>query len=108
MAPATVLIVTVVLSLFILVGYPLLLRSWRKFGPPIQKDLSFQTTVSVLLAVYNGEAFIARRLDNLLSLDYPSHLLDVVVVSDGSSDSTDRIVQGYADRHVRLVRVPHA
>src|SRR6516162_7891780 len=108
MVPATVLIVMVMLSLFILVGYPLLLKSWRKFGPAIQKDLSFQTTVSVLLAVYNGEAFIARKLDNLLSLDYPSHLLDVVVVSDGSTDGTDRIVQSYADRNVRLVRVPHA
>ena len=62
----------------------------------------------MVLAVYNGEAFIARRLDNLLSLDYPADLLDIVVVSDGSTDATDRIVQSYADRKVRLVHVPHA
>jgi cellulose synthase/poly-beta-1,6-N-acetylglucosamine synthase-like glycosyltransferase len=107
MIAAFLFVVTVALSLYILVGYPLMLRSWKKFRPPIQKDESFQTTVSVVLAVYNGEAFIARRLDNLLSLDYPTHLLDIVVASDGSTDDTDRIVQSYADRNIRLVRLPH-
>jgi cellulose synthase/poly-beta-1,6-N-acetylglucosamine synthase-like glycosyltransferase len=108
MIAALVLIAAVVLSLYILVGYPLLLRSWKKFGPPIAKNLGFRTTVSVLLAVYNGEAFIARKLDNLLALDYPAELLDIVVVSDGSTDSTDAIVESYSDRSVRLVRAPHA
>src|SRR5271165_2959474 len=108
MIAALVLIVAVVLSLYILVGYPLLLRSWRSFGPPIAKDLQFQTTVSVLLAVYNGEAFIARKLDNLLALDYPADLLDILVVSDGSTDATDTIVESYAHRKVRLVRTSHA
>lgn len=108
MIAALILIVAVVLSLYILVGYPLLLRSWRKFGPPIIKDTNFQTSVTVLLAVYNGEAFIARKLDNLLALEYPAELLDIVVVSDGCTDATDSIVQSYADRKVRLVRAPHA
>ena len=108
MIAALVLIAAVVLSLYILVGYPLLLRSWKKFGPPIAKKLEFRTSVSVLLAVYNGEAFIARKLDNLLALDYPAELLDIVVVSDGSTDSTDIIVESYSDRSVRLVRAPHA
>ena len=107
MIAALVLIVAVVLSLYILVGYPLLLRPWRSFGPPIAKDLQFQTTVSVLLAVYNGEEFIARKLDNLLALDYPADLLDILVVSDGSIDATDTIVESYAHRKVRLLRAAH-
>ena len=107
MIAALVLIVAVVVSLYILVGYPLLLRSWRSFGAPIAKDPEFRTTVSVLLAVYNGGAFIARKLDNLLTLDYPAELLDIVVVSDGSTDATDSIVESYAHRNVRLVRAPH-
>lgn len=105
MFAAFLLIAAAGLSLYILVGYPLLLRSCRTFGPPVRKDLQFQTTVSVLLAVYNGEAFLARKLDNLLALDYPRHLLHVIVVSDGSTDATDSIVDSYADRNVRLVRV---
>jgi cellulose synthase/poly-beta-1,6-N-acetylglucosamine synthase-like glycosyltransferase len=108
MIAALILIAAVMLSLYILVGYPLLLRTWKQFGPPITKVLNFQTTVTVILAVYNGEAFIARKLDNLLALDYPADLLDIVVVSDGCTDATDSIVQSYGDRKVRLVRAEHA
>ena len=108
MIAALVLIAAVLSSLYILVGYPLVLRSWKSFGPPIAKNLEFTTTVTVLLAVYNGEAFIARKLENLLALDYPAELLDVIVVSDGSTDGTDAIVESYAHRNVRLVRASHA
>jgi len=108
MVAALCLIAAALLSLYILVGYPVLLSRWRKFGPPIKKDLEYRTTVTAVLAVYNGEAFLARKFDNLLGLDYPAGLLDIVVVSDGSTDATDSIVQAYSDRKVRLVRVPHA
>ena len=108
MIAALILTFAFALSLYILVGYPFLLAAWRSFGPPIRKDLDFRTTVTVVLAVYNGETFVGRRLDNLLSLDYPADLLDIVVVSDGSTDATDQIVQSYAHRKVQLLRVPHA
>ena len=108
MIAAFILVVAVAISLYILAGYPLLLASWRRFGPPIRKDLDFRTTVSVVLAVYNGQDFVAKKLDNLLSLDYPSNLLDIVVVSDGSTDATDSIVRRYSDRNVCLLQVPHA
>jgi len=49
------------------------------------------------MVVRNEESVIARKLDNLLTLDYPQEKLDVVVVSDGSSDSTPAILAGYAD-----------
>jgi biofilm PGA synthesis N-glycosyltransferase PgaC len=107
MIATVILVFALTVSLYILVGYPLLLASWRHVGPPIRKDPDFRTTVSVVLAVYNGQDFVAKKLDNLLSLDYPSNLLDIVVVSDGSTDSTDSIVRSYADRNVRLVTVAH-
>ncbi|HEY4901463.1 MAG TPA: glycosyltransferase family 2 protein [Terriglobales bacterium] len=108
MIAALVLVIAATISLYILLGYPLLLANWKHFGPPIRKDLNVRTTVTVVLAVYNGQEFIAKKLDNLLGLDYPPDLLDVVVVSDGSTDATDGIVESYAHRNVRLVRVPHA
>jgi cellulose synthase/poly-beta-1,6-N-acetylglucosamine synthase-like glycosyltransferase len=107
MFAALLLIVATVLSLYILVGYPLLLRAWHSFGPPIHKDLGFNTTVSVVLAVYNGQEFVRQKLDNLLSLDYPPNLLDIIVASDGSTDATESIVHSYTDRNVRLISVPH-
>jgi len=49
-----------------------------------------------LMVVRNEEAVIARKLENLLTLDYPQAKLDVVVVSDGSSDRTPSILADYA------------
>jgi len=48
------------------------------------------------MVVRNEEALIARKLENLLTLDYPQAKLDVVVVSDGSSDRTPAILADYA------------
>ena len=48
------------------------------------------------MVVRNEEAVVARKLDNLLALDYPREKLHVVVVSDGSSDTTPAILADYA------------
>jgi len=48
------------------------------------------------MVVRNEEAIIARKLDNLLTLDYPQDKLDVVVVSDGSSDGTAAVLAEFA------------
>ena len=58
--------------------------------------------VTAVMVVRNEEAVIARKLENLLTLDYPQAKLDVVVVSDGSSDRTPAILADYArDSRVR-------
>ncbi len=43
--------------------------------------------VSVVMVVRNEEKVLPLKLDNLLSLDYPEDRLEVVVVSDGSTDA---------------------
>ena len=92
---------------YILIGYPLLLaRASRRSAAPVRKDPAYRPTVSVLLAVHNGGAFLERKLQCLLALDYPRHLLQILVVSDGSTDGTDRMVQDFAHAGVRLLRVP--
>jgi cellulose synthase/poly-beta-1,6-N-acetylglucosamine synthase-like glycosyltransferase len=95
------------LGFYILIGYPLLLGLARfRTAPPVAKDLSFQGTVSIVLAVYNGAAFLRAKLDCLLGLDYPRELVEILVVSDGSTDQTEDIVRSYADRGVHLIVVP--
>jgi cellulose synthase/poly-beta-1,6-N-acetylglucosamine synthase-like glycosyltransferase len=46
----------------------------------------FTIPVSVILAAYNEETAIVSTIRSLLALDYPEH--EVIVVNDGSSDST--------------------
>jgi cellulose synthase/poly-beta-1,6-N-acetylglucosamine synthase-like glycosyltransferase len=64
--------------------------------------------VSLIIAAYNEEAVIAERLENALAMDYPKDRLEILVACDGCSDATAAIVEGYADRGVRLLRLPRA
>ncbi len=65
-------------------------------------------TVSVLLSVYNEEAALPAKLENFLALDHPPDRLELVVVSDGSTDGTDDLVRRFAAARslpaVRLLR----
>ena len=91
------------------VGYPLaagaLARVRRR---PVAADPSREPTVSVVVAAYNEEAVIERRLENLLALDYPADRLEIVVASDASSDRTNELVEAVAAREprVRLLDCP--
>ena len=104
MLAAVLLAIAVAVVAYILAGYPLLLALDRsRTAPAIRKDLRFQASVTVILAVYNGAEFLRRKLDSLLALNYPTELLNILVISDGSTDETDQIAAGYGDR-VRLLR----
>lgn len=61
-------------------------------------------TVSLIISAYNEERVIGEKVANSLSLDYPKGRLEVLVVSDGSTDRTDEIVGRYAIQGVRLLR----
>lgn len=61
--------------------------------------------VCMMIAAYNEEKSIEAKIENSLKLDYPNELLNIVVVSDGSSDRTDAIVQKYGEHGVELIRV---
>jgi cellulose synthase/poly-beta-1,6-N-acetylglucosamine synthase-like glycosyltransferase len=58
--------------------------------------------VTLLISAYNEEANIEKKLSNSLDLNYPKNLLEIIVVSDGSTDRTNEIVAGYADKGVNL------
>ncbi len=52
-------------------------------------------SVSLIIAAYNEERVIDAKIRNSLALDYPKDRLQILVVSDGSTDSTPQIVQRY-------------
>ena len=52
--------------------------------------------VSVVMVVRNEEKILESKLKNLESLDYPQDRLQIVVVSDGSNDGTERILREYS------------
>ena len=96
--------VSAALVFYAYIGYPawLWLRS-RLFPRPVLRGTN-EPFVSIVMVVRNEEKALPLKLDNLLSLDYPENRLEVVVVSDGSTDATDRILHKRAqDERVRVV-----
>jgi len=81
-------------------GYPVWLWLRSRWSPrPVRRgfvECTAAPAVSAVMVVRNEEATIARKLENLLTLDYPQDRLEVVVVSDGSSDRTPAILADYA------------
>jgi cellulose synthase/poly-beta-1,6-N-acetylglucosamine synthase-like glycosyltransferase len=77
---------------YTMAGYPLwlYLRSrWRR-RPVRRGDVC--PSVSIVIAAHNEAAALPEKLRNLAEVDYPPELLEVVVVSDGSTDSTLEIL----------------
>ncbi|MFP4056873.1 MAG: glycosyltransferase family 2 protein [Candidatus Brocadiia bacterium] len=88
---------------FAYVGYPLLLavavRLWRR--PPRSADVT--PTVSLLIPAYNEAHSLGPKLDSCLALDYPKERLQVLVLSDGSTDGTEAVAERYVERGVELL-----
>ena len=91
--------------LYIYIGYPLILILLHFLLPKkrINKKEIFPE-VSLLISCFNEEAVINEKLENALALDYPRDKLEIIVISDASTDRTDEIVRGFEDKGVRLIR----
>jgi glycosyltransferase involved in cell wall biosynthesis len=95
------------LGVYAYVVYPVLLKvlgRGRRTLPAT--DPAMWPAISIVVPAYNEAASIRRTLDSLLALDYPADRRQILIVSDCSTDGTDDIVAGYADRGVELLRMP--
>ena len=88
-------------------GYPLWLWVRSRFRPRLVHASPYMPAISIVMVVRNEAAVLERKLQNLLRLNYPQELTEIVVVSDGSSDSTNQILNYYsAERRVRILVHP--
>jgi len=105
-----VLAAAVGLLLFHFAAYPLLVQALARVRSRPLAAASSEAVplprVSLVIAAYNEELVIAKKLDNSLALDYPRELLEIIVVSDGSTDHTHEIVSGFADQGVVALHDP--
>jgi cellulose synthase/poly-beta-1,6-N-acetylglucosamine synthase-like glycosyltransferase len=60
---------------------------------------------SLLIPVHNGEEVIKSKLENCLGLDYPGEELQIIAVSDASTDKTDEIIKSFETRGVKFLRL---
>jgi len=90
--------------------YPIILIIARKFTRN-RAELTaadFTPQVTLIISAFNEDKVIDQKIENSLSLDYPRDRLEVLVVSDASTDKTDEIVRQWEkkDSRVRLLRMP--
>ena len=89
-------------------GYPLLLAAIGRGGD--RRDAGGEgprqwPSLTVLVAARNEARRLAAKLDDVLAQDYPADRLQVIVVSDGSTDDTAAIASGYAARGVECIEL---
>lgn len=81
---------------FVYMGYPAWLCVRARFRKRRVIQAPITPNVSIILAVRNGAKYLAAKLRNLSELDYPDDRLEIIVVSDGSTDETNRILSKQA------------
>lgn len=98
----------VVLGGYAFVVYPAIVWAWAKLRPAYvpPPEPAEWPEVTILIVAYNEERRLKKTLDHALATDYPHDRLNVLVVSDCSSDGTDALVTNYGDARVRLLRMP--
>lgn len=69
-------------------------QRWRKFDP--------SSRVSIILPTYNGSRYIRQSIESCLKQTFRN--IELIIVDDGSSDETARIVSGYDDTRLRYLR----
>lgn len=102
------------LTFFISVGvivyayflYPAVIVVWARLFPRRIEKRYRHVPVSVVIAARDEEANISARIENLLAQEYPLALLEVVVVSDGSTDRTVELARLFANRGVNVIECP--
>jgi poly-beta-1,6-N-acetyl-D-glucosamine synthase len=97
----TIFWVSALVVAWVYVGYPALLLAWsraaRRMPHPADTGRELPS-VSVLLAVRNEASRLPERLQNLFALDYPGDRLEIIAVSNGSSDATPAVLDRFRDR----------
>src|SRR6266487_3180319 len=98
----------VFLIVYTYIGFPLfvILRGFLWSRPYKHEELTSPPSVSIVISVYNESKTIGEKLNNILSLNYPCGLLEVVIASDGSNDGTDTIIERYKEQGVKLLSLP--
>lgn len=74
----------------------------KRKHPAKQMDESLPS-VSLVIAAYNEESVLKRKLQNALEIDYPASKLEIFLGSDGSDDATDSIAREFDDTPIQYI-----
>lgn len=95
-------------GLYAFIIYPAVVWLWSRGRPPfiLPPEPEVWPTITVLIVAYNEQARLRPTIEQALATDYPADRMDVLVVSDASTDGTDDLVRNFGDPRVKLLRMP--
>jgi cellulose synthase/poly-beta-1,6-N-acetylglucosamine synthase-like glycosyltransferase len=91
---------------YVYFGYPALLAVLSALRPRAVREAEIFPRATFIIPAYNEERNIAAKIENSLAVDYPAEAIEVLVVSNGSTDATNTIVAQWRDKRVRLIALP--
>lgn len=94
------------LLVHVFAGYPLLMWLLARVRPKPVARRAILPTVSVIVAVHDGERFIRAKMTSLRQLDYPAELIDIVIVCDGCQDATVPLLRRSTDPRLTVLDFP--
>jgi len=95
------------LLLHVFVGYPVLVWLLARIRPRPVARRAIRPTVTIVIAVHDGAAFIRTKLANLQGLDYPPELIDIVIACDGCHDNTVALARRSTDPRLVVLDFPN-
>ncbi len=87
---------------YVYIGYPLLIAGLAFLRPAEKYQLAELPVVSLIIAAYNEEDVLEKKLVNAAELNYPRDRLEIIVAADGSTDATAEIAENFAARKILL------
>lgn len=99
-------ILCIVLAFYHYLGYPLVVILISKFFENGFYIANREPTIAFVIAAYNEERIIRDKLINSLGLDYPRDKLEIIVVADGSTDTTPDIAAEFTDHGISCLFEP--
>ena len=96
-------LILLALVVYTYIGYPAIIVLISKVYQKKRKiNLDYRPTVTWVVPSYNEQDIIADKINNILALEYPADKLDIIIITDGSSDDTPKIAATF-----ERVRVLH-
>jgi cellulose synthase/poly-beta-1,6-N-acetylglucosamine synthase-like glycosyltransferase len=102
-----IFISSIIIIVYSYAGYPLLILFISFFKNKKVYASDIEPKVSLLITAYNEEKDIKKKLVNSFALDYPKDKFEIVVASDGSTDTTDEIVRSYQNNDTGVSVILH-
>lgn len=101
-----VFVISFVACIYVYLGYPVILYFLARIRPrPVRRE-PITPSLTMIIAAFNEEEFIERKIRDTFANGYPSERLELIVASDGSTDRTVNLVRRMRHPAVRVLALP--